>query len=125
MPGDTEAEEKIVVKEESPTGFQGLQKGSTELKPTLPHQVQLDLESIKKYDYVGRLGLRKWIALSLIGLIVFQNVAAYGLVLIALSKGKLPELQIIFGTLTAATLIETSISIKFIVQYLFSDIKYL
>lgn len=56
--------------------------------------------------------------------LVGQNVAVFALVAFAMWTYRLEGLQLIFATLTTATLLETTAAIFIIVKWLFSEISY-
>jgi len=57
-------------------------------------------------------------------LLVCQNVVVFALVSISLMWGNLKDLQLVFAVLVAATLTETAVTIKFMVEFLFTKITY-
>ena len=63
----------------------------------------------------------KWI---LITLLLLQNAAVYGLVIWALFAGKLADLQIVIGVVISATLGETYLMVRIMIEWLFKDIDY-
>lgn len=83
-----------------------------------------DFLQLQHEDYQWKVGSRKWSSVILFFLLLFQNFVVFGLVAYALLKGKLDQLQIIFGVLVPATLGETVLMVKIIVEWLFSDINY-
>lgn len=75
-------------------------------------------------DITWKIKTRARFGYSLLGLLFVQNVIAFGLVITAYIQGNLPDLEVIFGILIPATLLETAYSIKIIVEWLFKDINY-
>ncbi len=82
------------------------------------------IDDIRKDDLDGIVFLRKLFAWLLLFLLFLQNVWVLVLVTIALNTHQLGELMLIFSILVAATLTETYVSIKFMVQYIFHDLSY-
>ncbi len=79
---------------------------------------------IQIQDNSWRVSARKWFAWVFFALLVLQNIVVFGLVGFAYFQGRLAELAIIFSILTSATLVETYLVIKIIVEWIFHDIKY-
>lgn len=75
-------------------------------------------------DISWRVKSRSRFGYAMLFLLFLQNIAVYGLVIAAYVRGDLKDLEIIFGILIPATLVETAFSIKVIIEWLFRDIDY-
>lgn len=75
-------------------------------------------------DYTWRVKSRKNYARILIGLLLAQNSIVFGLVGYALIMGTIQDLQLIFGVLISATLVETAYMVRVIVVWMFKEINY-
>jgi hypothetical protein len=73
-----------------------------------------------RLKYWGRLGF----ALFFVGLLSYQNYEVFTLVRNAFETNKLKDLEIIFSTLIGATLTETYLVIRVIVDFMFKDNDY-
>ena len=73
-----------------------------------------------KFKNAARIGLSVFASLLLVG----QNIAVFYLVYQSLQLRQLQNLQLIFATLTAATLTETYFIMKIIVNFVFSSNDY-
>lgn len=87
-------------------------------------QEVLDLESLQLNDINNRIRNREKLKDFLIKLLIGQNIAVFGLVLLALLTDQMNSLQLVFSVLIGATLAETSSMVFFMVKWLFSDIEY-
>ena len=75
-------------------------------------------------DYTEKLDSRRSMKWILITLLLLQNAAVYGLVIWALFAGKLADLQIVIGVVISATLGETYLMVRIMIEWLFKDIDY-
>src|SRR3954471_4272572 len=85
-------------------------KWQADIQTTVRQELQ-KLEELRLADIKRRLDSREKIRVYLMWLLVGQNVAVFGLVAIALYINRLEGLQLIFSTLTTATLLETTAAI--------------
>jgi hypothetical protein len=81
--------------------------------------LRLEIDDIKR-----RIISRNRYGIALIILLYIQNIFVFSLVAVALGLNRLQELQLIFATLTAATLGETVFTVNIIIKWLFKDINY-
>jgi hypothetical protein len=75
-------------------------------------------------DYTEKLDSRESMKWILIALLLLQNAAVYGLVGWALYAGKLADLQVVIGIVISATLGETYLMVRIMIEWLFKDIDY-
>lgn len=75
-------------------------------------------------DYTEKLDSRRSMKWILIALLFIQNIAVYGLVAWALLNNRLADLQIVLGVVISATLGETYLMVKIMIEWLFKDIDY-
>jgi hypothetical protein len=75
-------------------------------------------------DYTEKLDSRRSMKWILITLLLLQNAAVYGLVIWALLTGKLADLQVVIGVVISATLGETYLMVRIMIEWLFKDIDY-
>lgn len=82
------------------------------------------LRQTEVQDNRQKLRARPWIAWGVGLLLLVQNVGLWFLIVWALHRGQLTELQWIFGTLIGGTLTESYFLLKLIVRQIFGDINY-
>lgn len=75
-------------------------------------------------DYSEKLDSRKNTKWILICLLLVQNFAVYGSVAWSLINGTLDQLQLVLGVVITATLGETYLMVKIMIEWLFKDIDY-
>ncbi len=98
-----------------------------------PSQIQPQAKSISLQDQLNNERLREirfkqyfrilsssFFAILLAG----QNIAVFTIIISALQKGEVKDLQLIFSALVAATLTETYFITKIIINFIFSTIDY-
>lgn len=98
-----------------------------------PSQLQPQAKSISLQDQLNNERLREirfkqyfrilsssFFAILLAG----QNIAVFTIIIAALQKGEVKDLQLIFSALVAATLTETYFITKIIINFIFSTIDY-
>lgn len=75
-------------------------------------------------DIQWRLTTRKRFGWIILILLLCQNIAVFILVFVAYFRGDLDKLAIVFSVLVSATLGETVLVVKIIIEWLFRDINY-
>lgn len=84
----------------------------------------LSEKELRVKDITWRLAEREEFKNFLKWLLIIQNVAVFGLVIIALLVDKAVMLQPLFTTLVGGTLLETTSMIYIIIRWLFTDIRW-
>jgi hypothetical protein len=82
------------------------------------------ITQLRLRDYTEKLDSRRSMKWILISLLLVQNFAVYSLVAWALINGKLADLQVVLGIVISATLGETYLMVKIMIEWLFKDIDY-
>jgi len=75
-------------------------------------------------DAQQKITARPYIAWGVGALLILQNVGIYIIVITALNKGVLKELQLIFSTLVAGSLTQSYFLLRLITGKIFGDINY-
>jgi hypothetical protein len=75
-------------------------------------------------DRQQQIDIRPWFALAVFVLLVGQNIGIWLLVKWSLETGQLKDLQLILGTLVAATLTQSYFILRLITKKIFGDIDY-
>lgn len=75
-------------------------------------------------DHQQQINIRPWFALAVFVLLVGQNIGIWLLVKWSLETGQLKDLQLILGTLVAATLTQSYFILRLITKKIFGDIDY-
>jgi len=75
-------------------------------------------------DARQKITARPYIAWGVGGLLILQNAGIYIIVMSALDKGVLKELQLIFSTLVAGSLTQSYFLLRLITGKIFGDINY-
>jgi hypothetical protein len=75
-------------------------------------------------DRQQQINIRPWFALAVFVLLVGQNIGIWLLVKWSLETGQLKDLQLILGTLVAATLTQSYFILRLITKKIFGDIDY-
>ncbi|MBI2011383.1 hypothetical protein HYS91_01310 [Candidatus Daviesbacteria bacterium] len=83
-----------------------------------------ELDKLRFKDIDWRLKNRENFRKFLMGLLIFQNVAVFLIVGLAVWFDKVKGLELIFATLIGGTLLETAGLILIIIKWLFSEISY-
>jgi len=82
------------------------------------------ITQLRLRDYTEKLDSRRSMKWILISLLLVQNFAVYSLVAWALINGKLADLQVVIGVVISATLGETYLMVRIMIEWLFKDIDY-
>ncbi|HSW92076.1 MAG TPA: hypothetical protein VLG09_05510 [Candidatus Saccharimonadales bacterium] len=75
-------------------------------------------------DRQQQINIRPWFAIAVFVLLVGQNIGIWLLVKWSLETGQLKDLQLILGTLVAATLTQSYFILRLITKKIFGDIDY-
>lgn len=82
------------------------------------------LHTAEIQDKQQQIRLRPWFAAAMFTVLVVQNVGIWFLVVWALNKSQLGELQLIFSALVAGSLTQSYFILRLITKKIFGDIDY-
>lgn len=88
------------------------------------HNHYQKLRTLREQDIEWRIDRRPYYGVAMLLLLIVQNLVVFGLVVWAFACNKLAEVGYILSIILAATLIETAITVRIIIQWLFSNIDY-
>lgn len=75
-------------------------------------------------DKLQQVRLRPWLAGGVFILLLSQNVGVWFIIVWAIQTTELSQLQLIFSTLIAATLTQSYLILRFVINKVFDDIDY-
>jgi len=82
------------------------------------------LYGVEVRDKNQQITLRPWFAAGVFLLLMVQNIGVWFIVVWALNKGQLENLELIFSTLISGSLVQSYFILRFITEKVFSDIDY-
>ncbi len=103
--------------EKAPQDFEAKQR-------TIEGNHQRELFKLRERDIEWKIRNRPWFGGLMLFLLFGQNLATFVLIAWALYQGTLDDLSLIFSILTSATLVETAVTVRAIIAWLFSNIDY-
>lgn len=75
-------------------------------------------------DKLQQVRLRPWLAVGVFVLLLTQNIGIWFIIVWAIQTTELSQLQLIFSTLIAATLTQSYLILRYVVDKVFDDIDY-
>jgi len=82
------------------------------------------LHGVEVRDKNQQITLRPFFAIGVFLLLMLQNLGIWFIVVWALNKGQLHQLELIFSTLIGGSLVQSYYILRFITEKVFSDIDY-